>query len=170
MLQEISNPFGILDIRFATRNVPHVAGIDNNGRQGGKLENVIERLPVRSRAFHGNHLAFAVREPFSEGTKFLCRSAKLTDFLLLATFQSGNHNSFVHINPTATFVQRFHEVHLQLYDVAPMIRLFYFTSSKEQNVVQKGARSVYYASSRPKKESTLQRLTIFYHSWRWFRS
>ena len=35
MLQEISNPFGILDIRFATRNVPHVAGIDNNGRQGG---------------------------------------------------------------------------------------------------------------------------------------
>ena len=51
-----------------------------------------------------------------------------------------------------------------MYDVAPMIHLFYYTSSKEQNVVQKGARSVLWASSSLKKTSTLQRLTILYHT------
>ena len=53
MLEKICNPFSVFDISFTARNIFHMPGVDNDCIELRCFKDVVQRLPERSCAFHG---------------------------------------------------------------------------------------------------------------------
>ena len=64
VFQQVGNPFGIPDVGLAAGDVLDVPGIGDDDIEAEKLEDVVKRFPVGTSAFHGNHLALAIEQPF----------------------------------------------------------------------------------------------------------
>ena len=130
MLKKVCDPFCIFYIRFPSGNGFHMARIDHHSVQVRRFKDVIQRLPIRGRALHGDHFTAAFFEPVSQCKKFSGCCAKLTYFLLSAASEAGNDKFFVHINTTTFVVNFIHHWHLQgeIYGMVLCLLSFYYTS------------------------------------------
>ena len=82
--------------------------VDNDCIELRGFKDVVQRLPERSCAFHGNHFTIAILQPSAEFQKFPGCCAKLAYFLLAALFKAGYDEFFVNINTTTVVVNPLH--------------------------------------------------------------
>ena len=82
----------------------HMPGVDCHRRQTAYLQNVIQRFPVRTRAFHCDHLTPAGFRPVSQFQQFSSGRARLTNLFLPAIAQAGYRQFFVNVNSATNVV------------------------------------------------------------------
>ena len=81
MAKQVRNPFCVLDIGFAPRNLLNVLSVGHDDLQRS-FQNRVDRFPIHARAFHGDMRASFSQQPFAQAQQLARGSAERPHLLL----------------------------------------------------------------------------------------
>jgi hypothetical protein len=116
VLEDISDPLGILGVGFLAADGFDVFGMSKDHFTGG-FEDVVDGDPVFPCRLHTNILAIMLRKPLTQPAKVSCESGKSTPMvsrnaLVVGCRDTSDDEGFVDINSTADWVNDF-ECHIR---------------------------------------------------------
>src|SRR6266508_4824928 len=112
VLQEVSDPLAVRDVRFPSRDPLYMLGVDQQQVES-VFEQVIDRLPVHPAALHGHMGAACLQQPVRELQQIVRHSPEASDLFARPPIrpwgdQTRRHDLLVDVQPTAALV---HDVH-----------------------------------------------------------
>ena len=97
MPKQGSDPLGILDIGFSSGNMLDMLGVHNQSLNLFRLQQVVDRFPVRTGTLHGGVGATFTLDPVHHHEQVVSHCREGTDFLLIWREDTGHNGFFMDI-------------------------------------------------------------------------
>lgn len=108
MVQQTGNPFGVFHIGFTTGHILDVPGVDDKGFDLFHLQQIVNGLSKRARAFHGDMRTAMRLDPIDEGKQILGHRGEGSDLFVIRGDDAAYHVLLVNVESTDVRVNDVH--------------------------------------------------------------